>query len=200
LSGGLSVEDESKQSASVAPTLGANNLGVKLRQLRETQGISQRELARRAGVTNANLSMIEQGKVSPSVNTLELILAPLKFSLAEFFQHSLQAESAIIKKEDLAWLQTEACEYWILNPQQQADTPTLVKQILYPGAKISGIWLKKYVWLSGFVVQGELLLELDGQPSVLREGDGFHFHIRRPHQFVNTTTDTTILMLAFNFR
>ena len=36
----------------------AFDLGSRLRQLREAQGLSQRELAKRAGVSNAIISMI----------------------------------------------------------------------------------------------------------------------------------------------
>ena len=45
-------------------------LGERLRLVRELNGLSQRELARRAGVTNSNISLIEQGQISPSVGSL----------------------------------------------------------------------------------------------------------------------------------
>jgi len=37
------------------------NVGHKLLVLRQFKGLSQREVARRAGMTNGNLSLIEQG-------------------------------------------------------------------------------------------------------------------------------------------
>ncbi|HPE72850.1 MAG TPA: helix-turn-helix domain-containing protein, partial [Candidatus Competibacter sp.] len=43
------------------------DLGTRLRAVREQYGLSQRELARRAGVTNGTISLIEQNKNSPSV-------------------------------------------------------------------------------------------------------------------------------------
>ncbi|MDX1657167.1 MAG: helix-turn-helix transcriptional regulator, partial [Candidatus Competibacteraceae bacterium] len=36
------------------------DLGARLRVVREARGLSQRELARRAGVTNGTISLIEQ--------------------------------------------------------------------------------------------------------------------------------------------
>src|SRR5690554_3623865 len=60
-------------------------LGQTLRLIREANGLSQRELARRAGVTNSSISLIEQGQVSPSVSSLGRLLAAIPMSLAHFF-------------------------------------------------------------------------------------------------------------------
>lgn len=49
----------------------AGDLGARLKLVRKIHGISQRQLARQAGVTNATVSFIEQGRVSPSVGSLE---------------------------------------------------------------------------------------------------------------------------------
>ncbi len=61
------------------------NLGERLRQIRQKCGLSQRELAKRAGVTSATISLIEQSRVSPSVASLKKVLDGLSLTLAEFF-------------------------------------------------------------------------------------------------------------------
>ncbi len=43
------------------------DIGGRLRAIREGRGMSQRDLAGRAGLTSAAISMIEQNKSSPSV-------------------------------------------------------------------------------------------------------------------------------------
>jgi transcriptional regulator with XRE-family HTH domain len=45
-----------------------------LRMARRRAGLSQRELARRAGVPQATISRIENGVVSPTVDTLEPLI------------------------------------------------------------------------------------------------------------------------------
>ncbi len=45
--------------------------GSRLKLVRESYKLSQRELARRSGVTNATISLIEQNRVSPSVSSLK---------------------------------------------------------------------------------------------------------------------------------
>ena len=51
------------------------DVGRRLKELRLAHGLSQRALAKRAGVSNATISMIEADRVSPSVAALKQILA-----------------------------------------------------------------------------------------------------------------------------
>ncbi len=59
--------------------------GSRLKLVRESYKMSQRELARRSGVTNATISLIEQNRVSPSVSSLKKLLEGIPMSLADFF-------------------------------------------------------------------------------------------------------------------
>ncbi len=43
---------------------------TKVKRIRGLQGLTQQELARRAGINNVNLCGIERGNVSPSLATL----------------------------------------------------------------------------------------------------------------------------------
>lgn len=61
------------------------SLGATLLNLRNLSGLSQRELAKRAGLTNSVISTIEQGKVSPSVSSLAKLLSGMGLSLAQFY-------------------------------------------------------------------------------------------------------------------
>ena len=42
------------------------DIGYRLQAVRKSKGLSQRELAKRVGVTNSTISLIEQNKVSPA--------------------------------------------------------------------------------------------------------------------------------------
>src|SRR6202011_4542556 len=67
------------------------DVGSHLKAVRQMYGLSQRELAKRAGVTNGLISLIEQNRVSPSVSSLKKVLDGLPMSLAEFFTLDLGA-------------------------------------------------------------------------------------------------------------
>ena len=61
------------------------DIGIRLQAVRKSQGFSQRELAKRVGVTNSTISLIEQNKVSPSISSLKKVLDGIPISLADFF-------------------------------------------------------------------------------------------------------------------
>ena len=61
------------------------DVGARLKTIRKLKGLSQRELAKRAGVTNSTISMIEKNSVSPSVSSLKKVLSGIPMSLVDFF-------------------------------------------------------------------------------------------------------------------
>src|SRR5258705_9864309 len=71
------------------------DVGARLRSVRTTFGMSQRELARRAGVTNGLISLIEQNRVSPSVGSLKKVLDGVPLSMAEFFTLDVQSAAQV---------------------------------------------------------------------------------------------------------
>lgn len=48
-----------------------HQIGKNIAQLRKERGLSQRELAEKAGITHSAISSIENAKVSPSVSSLQ---------------------------------------------------------------------------------------------------------------------------------
>ncbi|CEP67838.1 Cro/C1-type helix-turn-helix domain [Moorella glycerini] len=60
------------------------DFGARIKQLRETAGLSQNELARRAGIAQSSLSYLETGAKSPNVETLLHICKALGITVSEF--------------------------------------------------------------------------------------------------------------------
>jgi DNA-binding XRE family transcriptional regulator len=61
------------------------DIGGRLRFIRARHKLSQRELAKRSGVTNSTISLIESNQMNPSVGALKRILDGIPMGLAEFF-------------------------------------------------------------------------------------------------------------------
>src|SRR6202790_3964531 len=81
------------------------DVGVHLKAVRQMYGLSQRELAKRAGVTNGLISLIEQNRVSPSVSSLKKVLDGIPMPLAEFFTMDLSvAPQAFFGADELVEL------------------------------------------------------------------------------------------------
>lgn len=78
-----------------------HNVGQRLIGLRAVYGLSQRELAKRAGVPNSAISVIEQGKSSPSTDSLGRVLSGFPLTLQQFFQLSPPESSPLSSFEQI---------------------------------------------------------------------------------------------------
>ncbi|GAP12434.1 uncharacterized conserved protein [Longilinea arvoryzae] len=64
-------------------------VGRRLRELRASRGFSLRALAERSGFNINTLSLIENGKTSPSVSTLQQLAHSLEIPITAFFESTL---------------------------------------------------------------------------------------------------------------
>src|ERR1019366_10453890 len=79
------------------------DVGTHLKAVRQMYGLSQRELAKRAGVTNGLISLIEQNRVSPSVSSLKKVLDGIPMALADFFTLDLAGKPQVFfPREELS--------------------------------------------------------------------------------------------------
>ena len=63
-----------------------DQIGTRIRELRNKQGISQEKLALKADIDRTYLAGVELGKRNPSVKSLEKILLALDVSFEDFFK------------------------------------------------------------------------------------------------------------------
>ncbi|HEV2387570.1 MAG TPA: helix-turn-helix domain-containing protein [Candidatus Acidoferrales bacterium] len=71
------------------------NIGLRIRQLRETRGMTQSQLQARSGVSRSYLSRIESGQMTPSLGTLEKIAESLGVGLNRFFIAATKSEALL---------------------------------------------------------------------------------------------------------
>jgi transcriptional regulator with XRE-family HTH domain len=76
------------------------DVGGRLRELRESRGISMRTLATRSSLSANALSMIERGKTSPSVSTLYKLADALGVSITAFFGPESERKQVVFMKAD----------------------------------------------------------------------------------------------------
>lgn len=76
------------------------SIGEKLRRIRETQGISLRELARRVGVSPSLISQIEHGQVNPSLSTLQGIGKALEEDISIFADDKAPLNWILVKERE----------------------------------------------------------------------------------------------------
>ena len=71
------------------------DIGRRLRAVREARDLSQRQLAKLSGVANATISQVEAGKLNPTVGMLKKILDGIPLPLSEFFADPLDSGNRI---------------------------------------------------------------------------------------------------------
>ena len=71
------------------------NIGQRIRQLRESRGMTQSQLQARSRVSRSYLSRIESGQMTPSLGTLEKISEPLGIGLKRFFVPESSGETLL---------------------------------------------------------------------------------------------------------
>ena len=71
------------------------NIGQRIRQLRESRGMTQSQLQARSRVSRSYLSRIESGQMTPSLGTLEKIAEALGVGLNRFFIPATNGEALL---------------------------------------------------------------------------------------------------------
>ncbi|WP_299025930.1 cupin domain-containing protein [uncultured Sulfitobacter sp.] len=166
------------------------NIGQRLKQIRMERGLSQRELATRAGLTNGTISLIETDKTSPSVASLKSLLDAIPISMAEFFG-ALEDQSApkiFYRADEFTQLAPDGPGQVSLRQLGNARDHTL--QVLHetypPGADTGPEFLAHEGEEAGIVTKGEIELTVGSEIAILTKGDGYLFDSRQPHRFRNT--------------
>lgn len=103
------------------------DVGARLQTIRKLKGLSQRELAKRAGVTNSTISMIEKNSVSPSISSLKKVLGGIPMSLVEFFSLDLEQDShtqVVYKADELIDISSGAVSMRLVGKAHPSRAPT----------------------------------------------------------------------------
>ena len=162
------------------------NVGRRLRELRAERSLSIRALAEQSGLNVNTLSLIENGKTSPSVSTLQQVAAALKTPITAFFEIETAPQRIVYQKADnrraaafahgtLADLGTgfsrPGLEPFIVTLEPQADSGDT--PIVHTGLEFV------------FCLEGRIGYEVDGQAFILEPGDSLVFEAHLPHRWHN---------------
>jgi transcriptional regulator with XRE-family HTH domain len=166
----------------------ALDVGERLQAIRKLKGLSQRELAKRAGVTNSTISMIEKNSVSPSISSLRKVLGGIPMSMVEFFSEELQAErptQVVYKANELIDISDGAVTMKLVGKAHPSRAIAFLSEVYPPGADTGMEMLMHEGEETGILVEGRLELVVGQDTYVLEEGDSYYFESSKPHRFRN---------------
>jgi transcriptional regulator with XRE-family HTH domain/KaiC/GvpD/RAD55 family RecA-like ATPase len=191
---GLDVAFESESGKG-----GNIDLGGRVKQIRQRQGMPQKELAAAVGVTPSTISQIESGTIYPSLPALFKIAQVLEVPVAGLFQdRSDQARqvvftgggtrmtlSADLSKQDVA-------AYRLSPAGFDADAePCLIE--IPAGKKLSAHFMIHKGQEIGYLIEGRLELKIGSRVHQARAGDVIYLAGKLPSHWKNRGTTTARL-------
>ena len=163
------------------------DIGNRLLFLRTRASLSQRKLAKQAGISNATISMIESGRINPSIAILKKVLDGFPIGLSEFFDFEAEPDEPIVyRASNMTEIGKAGTSYKRLGRQDPRRALHMLHEHYQPGAHTGNAMLSHDGEECGIVVRGRIELTVDGKRYVLKAGDGYYFDSKRPHRFRNT--------------
>lgn len=174
------------------------SLGERLKGMRVDRGLSQRELAKKSGIANTTISLIEKGKMSPSLSSIKKILDGLSITLSDFFSDNVTHERQTIYRKDQLKVLTDQKGLtlsqigWDLAEQNMQ----ILRGIYEVGGDTGHEMMSHTGEEGGFVVKGIFELTVGNDVQILSAGDAYYFESHVPHRFRNVGTDTGEIISA----
>jgi transcriptional regulator with XRE-family HTH domain len=169
-------------------------LGIRLRELRRERNLTAREVAKRAGVSAAYLSRLENGKVSPTVATLTRIVKAIGESIGALFRDG--ADGPLVRRDGRRRVSNRGVADYLITPGT-ATRLEVLETVIEPGA---GSGEQAYTHAGDeecvLILAGGLRLWVDEELYDLRVGDAVTFACRAPHRWRNcSATETRALWI-----
>lgn len=175
----------------------STGVGARLRFLRDMHGLSQRELARRAGLTHGTIGSIERDAISPSVGSLRKILDSFPMTLSEFFALDPEIESQVFfRQEELMEVGGGGISLRQVGHNLKNRPLQVLLERYEPGAETAKAPYSHVGDEGGVVIQGQVEITVGGSTRVLGPGDGYLFSSRLPHKFRNVGKGVAVVVSA----
>lgn len=186
-----------KDDQAAASVTGGLDIGARLRAVRERAGLSQRILAKRAGVTNSTISLIEQETHSPSLASLHRILSAVPISLADFFAlPSSERNVMFFERNDLAVVARGEADLRVLAAERRDKSLQMFIERYQPGAGTGDEPISHDGETAAVVLTGTVEVSVGSETRVLRRGGGYHLIGRQPYTLRNIGKTVAVVACA----
>jgi len=195
------LQEESARHPSpkkVEANLVSEHVGQQLRTMRKARRLSIRSLAEISGLSVNTLSLIENGKTSPSVNTLSQLAQSLNIPITAFFEIKHKRQIAYQKageRKQIVFAQGQleslsegmprmGSEPFITRLEPNASSGT--EPILYGGSQFI------------YCLEGHITYTIEGESYPLAPGDSLIFDAYTPHFWRNTAPMSSRALLVLS--
>ncbi len=160
-----------------------SKLGEKIKSIRKSKGIKIKQLSTRSGLTESSISMIENGKISPSITTINKIAMALSVHPIEFFEIEKHKKWIVTRKgerEKMLFDNSDNKLEFLIKDKKDYRNEIFIS---YLGANQKSF--DEYITHDGFkfgyVLSGSVDVELGNERVRVNEGDTIFFEAIIPH-------------------
>ena len=171
-------------------------IGEKIKACRLTNRMTLKQLAAKAGCTDAYLSQLERGRANPSIMILKRIASALQMKVVDFFlEPEPDGNDVVLKEEERININFKSGEAKIQmlvrnihNKRMQPFYTTID-----PGGGSKGAY--SHVGEEfGIVLQGELEVNLSGRAYRVKKNESFYFSSQDSHSWLNPGKTKTVVI------
>jgi len=175
-------------------------IAQRLRELRDTQGLSLAQLAERSGVSRSNISLIERGESSATATVLDKLSAALGVTVASLFEKSAaDAPSPMARVEDQPVWTDPGSGYVRRNLSPAMYSPIQLVEVSFPaGQRVAyetstrDAEVHQQVWL----IEGRMEVTVGATLWTLAPGDCLAVRLDQPIAWHNPTDQTARYLVA----
>lgn len=175
-------------------------IGQRLRELRDTQGLSLAQLGERSGVSRSNISLIERGESSATATVLDKLSAALGVTVASLFEKSAaDAPSPMARVEDQPVWTDPGSGYVRRNLSPAMYSPIQLVEVSFPaGQRVAyetstrDAEVHQQVWL----IEGRMEVTVGATLWTLAPGDCLAVRLDQPIAWHNPTDQPARYLVA----
>ncbi len=165
------------------------HFGEKIRSVRERKGLTLKNVAQKAGVSESLVSQIERNKVSPAIDTLLTLADVLDINLEFLFEeYHKERPVEIIHKNERRNISEGDISYEELAVPSRNDGEHAIESYMVIIPPHSQTHRGSYGHLGreiGFILEGKAQLHYENDFYDLEEGDSLSFSAGSPHTLIN---------------
>jgi transcriptional regulator with XRE-family HTH domain len=168
-------------------------IGARVKALRESSGLSLRDLAERSGVSAPMLSQVERGETSPTLTIAARIASGLDLRLSQLLRLDEQGAVTVVRarQRSRGGNAKRGHRFEVLTSSQPGQRAELSRHTLAPGGSTGAPddppMHEPGSRETALVQEGQVVLVCDGARHELGEGDTVTFDADLPHHFENPT-------------
>ncbi len=169
-----------------------HNVGLRIRRLRKTHGLSLKQLALGCDLSTNAIGLIERGEVAPTVSTLCKIASALGASASSFLQEVCPGDVTLVRAQaGQEYLQFLECAGDLAGEEAGHSLPRSISRSDEAGS--AGI--RQY----SLCLSGQIEFEdSENQSHLLQAGDRLICNSDAFQRWHNPSTETAIVIMVFS--